>query len=390
MSRRPVWRRIVFAGTAVGLGLLGATAAGAGQPHSAFAAPARQPALGMPPPTLLPNLPLPTSLPSLPVALPTLPLPSPTLPLPSPSLPVPGPSLAPPTPPLGGVPEPSPPPSPPLRISQRDVAYQGTPPPGAQGERGPSRILIPAIAVPDGPLGAALLVAVAALPLLLGIALISIGRVWGNALQLRSGRLRMALASELDLRPRELAALTPAGLVKLRDQVAFDEVSGVLRRAAGVAAVEREVARAQRTHSPLSAVFVDLDGLKRVNDSKGHGAGDAFIRAVATLLRESLRRQDLVFRYGGDEFVCLLPGVGSPAATEKFAQLRARAVESSIPFSFGAAELHAHEDLVSFLGRADQRLYEQRAEQRGSTAGGQVVPMPGTHSGGRRSGHRDG
>ena len=398
-------------GTAAGLGLLGATWSGPDEAQAVLAVPPGLPSPSAPSllPAATPNLPLPTALPSLPVTLPTLPLPSPSLPLPSPSLPVPTPSLPVPTPtpssPLpyptapvagpsppggtvGGAPAPSPVPPTPARISQRDVAYNGTPPPGARGGSGSPRILIPALAVPEGPLGTALLVAVAALPLLFGIALISAGRVWGNALQLRSGRLRMSLAAELDLRPRELAALTPGGLVKLRDQVAFDEGSGVLRRVAGIAAVEREVARAHRAHTPLSAVFVDLDGLKRVNDSRGHQAGDAFIRAVATMLRDGLRRQDLVFRYGGDEFVCLMPGVGEQAVVDKFTLLRSRAIEASTPFSFGVAELRAHEDLVSFLGRADQRLYEQREQRLGARDGGRVVAMPDAGSKGSRSRRR--
>jgi diguanylate cyclase (GGDEF)-like protein len=265
-------------------------------------------------------------------------------------------------------------------IDQRVVGYQSSPAPAP----GRSWIVIPPISVPADAVGIALLVAVAALPLLVGIGLIILGRVWGTALSMRSSRLRMALASELELSPRELAALSPGGLLKLRDQVAFDELTGALRRAAGLAAAEREIARARRSHSPLSAVFVDLDGLKRVNDAKGHQAGDALIRGVATMLRESLRGQDLVFRYGGDEFVCLLPGVGEESVAEKFHQLRLQALEKGNRFSFGVAELAPHEDLVSFLGRADHRLYAQRGDRSRSLAGAPIVPIPAPGAG-RRS-----
>jgi diguanylate cyclase (GGDEF)-like protein len=268
-------------------------------------------------------------------------------------------------------------------IDQQVVGYQSSPAPAP----GRSWIVIPPISVPADAVGIALLVAVAALPLLVGIGLIILGRVWGTALSMRNSRLRMALASELELSPRELAALSPSGLLKLRDQVAFDELTGALRRAAGIAAAEREVARARRSHSPLSAVFVDLDGLKRVNDTKGHEAGDAFIRGVATMLRESLRGQDLVFRYGGDEFVCLLPGVGEEIVVDKFHQLRLQALEKGTRFSFGVAELGPHEDLVSFLGRADHRLYAQRSDRNRSVAGGPIVPIP-AHGKGHRSPRR--
>jgi diguanylate cyclase (GGDEF)-like protein len=213
--------------------------------------------------------------------------------------------------------------------------------PGGGGEDGShdSRIVLPSVTLPGGALGAALVVAIATLPFLLGLGLLLLGRVWGETRRLSSGRLRMALAAELDLKPRELANLNTEKLLKLRDQIAFDEVTGVLRRVAGIAALDREIARARRARVGLVAAFIDLDNLKRVNDSRGHAAGDAHLRGVAQLLQRGLRRDDLVFRYGGDEFVCALPGSTLEDGDSKLRELRAKAVKNSMPFSFGVAEL---------------------------------------------------
>jgi diguanylate cyclase len=231
------------------------------------------------------------------------------------------------------------------------------------------------VTLPAGPLGVTLAVAIAVLPLLLAMGLLLLGRIWGEARRLRSARLRFALAAELELKPRELAQLSPQGLLKLRDQVAFDELTGVLRRAAGIAAVEREIARARRAGTPLVAAFVDVDGLKRINDTRGHTTGDQALRWVADLLSNGLRRQDLVFRYGGDEFVCLLPEIDLDTAEAKLRDLRTRAVETSMPFSFGATSLRDEDDLVSFLGRADQVLYDSRAQRSDEVSAGTVIPL---------------
>jgi diguanylate cyclase (GGDEF)-like protein len=73
-----------------------------------------------------------------------------------------------------------------------------------------------------------------------------------------------------------------------------------------MAELEREIARATRTRQPLVLAFVDVDHLKEINDVHGHAAGDQVLQAVAETLRTTLRGYDLIFRYGGDEFVCAL------------------------------------------------------------------------------------
>jgi diguanylate cyclase (GGDEF)-like protein len=206
--------------------------------------------------------------------------------------------------------------------------------------------------------------ALGALPLLFGIWLFVFGRTWNEARQARDARVRMALATDLGLRPRELSSMTTKGLFKLREQAAFDDLTGVLRRAAGISAAEREIARARRHKAPLTVVFVDVDGLKQANDTRGHAFGDQQLRGLASALRGGLRGQDLVLRYGGDEFVCVLPDTPSEAAKTKLEEIRNELAAQGIGISVGLAQLERSDDVVSLLGRADAELYKAKARPR--------------------------
>jgi diguanylate cyclase len=209
----------------------------------------------------------------------------------------------------------------------------------------------------------ALAASLGALPLLGGIWILLFGRTWMEARRRRDATIRLALASDLGLTPHELTSLSTRALFKLREQAAFDELTGVLRRAAGIAAVDREVARARRQGEPLSVAFIDLDGLKASNHRGGHSAGDRLLRDLSETLRDGLRGQDLVFRYGGDEFVCLLPDTSEDDGRTKLAQIHQVAAARGIEFCFGVAELRSSDDVVSLLGRADGDLYDRKAHR---------------------------
>ena len=92
-----------------------------------------------------------------------------------------------------------------------------------------------------------------------------------------------------------------------RRLAAVDSLTGVANRRAVIAALDRDVARSIRTHEPMALMMVDIDHFKNVNDRYGHPVGDKVLCSVVDVLRERVRSQDLVGRYGGEEFMVLLP-----------------------------------------------------------------------------------
>jgi diguanylate cyclase (GGDEF)-like protein len=191
--------------------------------------------------------------------------------------------------------------------------------------------------------------------------------------------LRRQVAVDLRVPPDQLAGVDHDVLLaierrleELKEAAAVDELTGVLRRAAGLDQLQREVRRALRFDDrKLVVAFCDLDDLKVMNDTCGHAAGDAVLREMAAALRRRLRAYDLVIRWGGDEFVCSLPGAGLEAAQRAMAdictELRAR---TGCTFSAGYAELGREPDSAppetaeSLVAGADADYYERRRRER--------------------------
>ena len=168
---------------------------------------------------------------------------------------------------------------------------------------------------------------------------------------------------------------------QLRHLSALDRLTGLLNRGYFESRYQAEVARARRHGHPLAVALLDLDRYKNFNDRYGHSSGDVALRVLAETLVKGLRTSDIVARYGGDEFVVLLPETSPQAAFEKLEQLRlsvARA-EFSIPrhdltaqitLSAGIACLPDDgTDPVELLEVADRRLFEAKDGGRNRVVG---------------------
>ena len=171
-------------------------------------------------------------------------------------------------------------------------------------------------------------------------------------------------------RDRLLAAQDRAAAVAERELAETDDLTGALRRRPGLAALQRELDRARRTSAPLVAAFIDVDGLKAVNDSEGHRAGDALLQRVACALRESMRSYDLTIRVGGDEFVCVASGVALEDARARFGMVqRTLTQDAGASFTVGYAELSADDTPTALIDRADSDLLAVRAGTRNGRVG---------------------
>jgi diguanylate cyclase (GGDEF)-like protein len=117
----------------------------------------------------------------------------------------------------------------------------------------------------------------------------------------------------------------------------YDSLTALLNRAALYDHVDSWIRAYPAKRSPMSLIYLDLDGFKQINDTHGHGAGDKILQHVSAHILESVRRTDVVARLGGDEFVIVLPGVGELAEARRIADLVAAAVAR--PLAYGGREL---------------------------------------------------
>jgi len=152
-----------------------------------------------------------------------------------------------------------------------------------------------------------------------------------------------------------------------------DPLTGVNNRAALDNALKQEINLAKRHENPLSIVMFDIDKFKRINDTYGHITGDAVLKRIAETMTESARGSDIIYRYGGEEFIILLRNTEEAGATLLAERIR-QAIESIIfkydkfdirvSTSAGLTTLIPSDDLNSLLGRCDEALYKAKEQGR--------------------------
>ena len=182
-------------------------------------------------------------------------------------------------------------------------------------------------------------------------------------------RTRAAMQRDAAAHDRELAAEDRAQAADDRSLAAaelaaegIDDLTGAMLRRVGLGAIRREMDRTKRSGEPLVVAYIDVDGLKAVNDTAGHMAGDALLSSVAESISHDLRSYDVICRFGGDEFLCSLTGQDADGARERFQQIGTRlsTATSGATISVGFAERAEDDSVEALVARADAELIETR------------------------------
>jgi len=191
-------------------------------------------------------------------------------------------------------------------------------------------------------------------------------------------RARAAADRERAAADRREAALDRQRVREALSQAHLDELTGTYRRGLGTLELEREVNRARHSNGQLVLAFVDVDGLKEVNDRDGHAAGDRLLILVADTIRSSLRSYDPVVRFGGDEFVCAFSNFDLEGARRRFDEVQSAlaTAERGCSISVGFAALRPEDALEDLLARGDADLYRVK-RSRGPCRTPRVTARPG-------------
>ncbi|HKL77471.1 MAG TPA: GGDEF domain-containing protein [Gammaproteobacteria bacterium] len=225
--------------------------------------------------------------------------------------------------------------------------------------------------------GAAILsvvyVAVLATQVLFGqlVSLTALGTLW--LMLLLSGIALWAQSAQLHM------------LLSLYRQATLDPLTGLFNRRAFFTQAQRELARADRNQQALAVLLLDLDRFKRINDRYGHPVGDQALRHLAAILKDETRDEDLLGRYGGEEFLIVAPNAGAEGAHALAERIRNRVAGEradteegplSLTVSAGIALRDDGEPLEELVARADNALLQAKEAGRNRTIGDPVDTQP--------------
>jgi diguanylate cyclase (GGDEF)-like protein len=155
---------------------------------------------------------------------------------------------------------------------------------------------------------------------------------------------------------------------QFEDMATFDALTGAYNRRKFKYFIEREIEKAEKYGNPFSINMLDIDNFKQVNDVGGHNKGDHVLKDVVSLIKNTLRATDRLFRWGGDEFIILLPDLNMDNALKVADRLRER-IESNIldsegkgiTVSLGIGTFEANETTDQFVARVDKALLRAKS-----------------------------
>ena len=155
----------------------------------------------------------------------------------------------------------------------------------------------------------------------------------------------------------------------MSELVREDQLTGSLNRRGLEDVFEREIARSDRRKSPLCVAMLDLDDFKKINDKYGHAAGDEALIHLVRVIKETLRTMDVIARFGGEEFLVVLPDTQMEEAIQTITRVQRELTKQIfmhnhtrllMTFSAGVALRNENEDQLSMIKRADTALYQAK------------------------------
>jgi diguanylate cyclase (GGDEF)-like protein len=226
-------------------------------------------------------------------------------------------------------------------------------------------------------------------PRLMTLGFVAVMMAGALSLANRFSRVHHHLDSEVKLRTHELVEANE----KLLEAARLDILTGLLNRRGFAERLEFEISRAKRSHRGFVLMMADIDNFKIFNDRHGHACGDYVLRQTAELLREQLRDLDSIARWGGEEFIFLLPETGLEGGAVLAEKLRSVLegarfqyqdhIVLSLTITLGVAQYHQGMDFDDCLARADHALYQGKEAGRNRI----VVEVAAPSSQSRRGRH---